>query len=445
MTSGAMTSWDFGTATEYPALKADHDGDGQATWPEFGFQRAPGPVTNLAASRNAADDIVVTWSAPASPGSGTFAAYDARVRTHVETNFSKWTTAYGSSYTFTPMANTGYTVEVRVRNTMTEGGRTIEIPGEPSRIEPPDAPGDLLLAHRTAPADDEEGNPLYDDEGHRLYEGFIGVSWSAPGDCSDPTHETESACAEADETWTADAGVTGYSVQYRTATTAAFCSDSTSTTQDACTTAGEEWTAAVAAGEWSDAGWSAEDGLAVDIGGLTVDTAYDVRVAAVGALGVSPFAEDTAAPSLEERAPGVPLNVVVSPAAGGLRVTWDPPLDPGNPPFEGYEFQIQPTEGWNCNDPDTDAPWEGDEDDFPLWVAVYCVFDVRDLNDPNDDGYYPPPGGRGREQVGEGHLQPQRLRSRGTLRPQRLRIGLPDRRGRVPGADAGRGRPRAGP
>ncbi len=38
--------WDFGTSSEYPALKVDFDGNGTATWEEFGNQRgdAPGPA-----------------------------------------------------------------------------------------------------------------------------------------------------------------------------------------------------------------------------------------------------------------------------------------------------------------------------------------------------------------------------------------------------------------
>ena len=37
--SGNDDPWDFGTGMEYPALKADFDGDGTATWQEFGNQR----------------------------------------------------------------------------------------------------------------------------------------------------------------------------------------------------------------------------------------------------------------------------------------------------------------------------------------------------------------------------------------------------------------------
>ncbi len=38
-TTGSDDPWDFGTAQQYPALRADFDGDGAATWQEFGRQR----------------------------------------------------------------------------------------------------------------------------------------------------------------------------------------------------------------------------------------------------------------------------------------------------------------------------------------------------------------------------------------------------------------------
>ncbi len=39
-TTGGDDPWDFETASDYPALRADFDGDGTATWREFGEQRA---------------------------------------------------------------------------------------------------------------------------------------------------------------------------------------------------------------------------------------------------------------------------------------------------------------------------------------------------------------------------------------------------------------------
>ena len=43
-TTGVDDFWDFGTASQYPALKADFDGDGMATWEEFGDQRGQSPA-----------------------------------------------------------------------------------------------------------------------------------------------------------------------------------------------------------------------------------------------------------------------------------------------------------------------------------------------------------------------------------------------------------------
>ena len=40
VTTGGDDPWDFGIASDYPALQADIDGDGTATWQEFGSQRA---------------------------------------------------------------------------------------------------------------------------------------------------------------------------------------------------------------------------------------------------------------------------------------------------------------------------------------------------------------------------------------------------------------------
>ena len=46
-TTGVDDFWNFGIAAQYPALKADFDGDGVATWDEFGDQRGQSPVPAL--------------------------------------------------------------------------------------------------------------------------------------------------------------------------------------------------------------------------------------------------------------------------------------------------------------------------------------------------------------------------------------------------------------
>ena len=52
--------WDFGTATQYPILSMDLDGNGQATWQEFGYQLRYGPaLTATAASDH--PEVELSW------------------------------------------------------------------------------------------------------------------------------------------------------------------------------------------------------------------------------------------------------------------------------------------------------------------------------------------------------------------------------------------------
>ena len=53
--------WDFGTSAQYPVLAVDLDGNGEATWQEFGYQLRAGPV--LTASTSAGQPVVLTWTA----------------------------------------------------------------------------------------------------------------------------------------------------------------------------------------------------------------------------------------------------------------------------------------------------------------------------------------------------------------------------------------------
>ena len=77
--------WDFGTSSEYPALKVDFDGDGTATWQEFGDQRghAPGPAPAPAADNcmeiMATPAITAVWSKNCASGSrpGSYARFYA--------------------------------------------------------------------------------------------------------------------------------------------------------------------------------------------------------------------------------------------------------------------------------------------------------------------------------------------------------------------------------
>ena len=206
-------------------------------------------------------------------------------------------------------------------------------------------------------------------------------------------------------------------MEYRTA---GFCSEATHTdTERPATGASETWTDA---GQWMDAAWDAEDGLAAFIGAsgvdddlvegtaLDLDTAYDVRVAAVGVLGVGAWADGTATPTTEARAPGMPRNVKVTPAPGRLTVTWDPPVDRGNPPFETWVVEIKPTNGLELQQPGLPAsPGREPRTDFPTLGRP--ILRTRQRSHP---GRLLPARGR----LDTDQYQPQRLRPRRPPRPR---------------------------
>ena len=56
----ADNPWDFGTSAQYPALAVDLDGNGDATWEEFGYQLRAGPT--LTASTSVGQAVVLTWT-----------------------------------------------------------------------------------------------------------------------------------------------------------------------------------------------------------------------------------------------------------------------------------------------------------------------------------------------------------------------------------------------
>ena len=81
--------WDFGTSNQYPALKADLDGNGTPTWQEFGGQRGDVPTytppeapTGLTAMEPEPTQITFSWTAPSDNGGAPITAYGLR---HIET------------------------------------------------------------------------------------------------------------------------------------------------------------------------------------------------------------------------------------------------------------------------------------------------------------------------------------------------------------------------
>ena len=147
--------WDFGTSSQYPALKADLDGDGSPTWQEFGSQRGDGPAptppgvpTGLTATAQGPTKLNLSWSAPGDDGGAPITAYDLR---HIETGAAdksdgNWTqvarvSTTGSGplqYSLTGLTgSTGYDVQVRAVNA---AGESEWSPTVTETTAPPTAP-----------------------------------------------------------------------------------------------------------------------------------------------------------------------------------------------------------------------------------------------------------------------------------------------------------------
>ncbi len=127
--------WDFGTSSQYPVLKIDKDGDGTATWQEFGAQRLIlAQVSGVQVTPGEARaTLVVSWTAAANATgykvqwkSGD-ENYDAADRQAVVTD--------GATTTYTIpnlIAGTEYTVRViATRTDVDDGSPSDEVTGTP--------------------------------------------------------------------------------------------------------------------------------------------------------------------------------------------------------------------------------------------------------------------------------------------------------------------------
>ena len=101
--------WDFGTSSQYPALRADRNGDGDATWEEFGHQLRSGPTLTATLTENAGQSQVeLEW-------------------TEVPLS-SNWTPAPSLSYTVT--RDDGATLETIAENLTVREYTDTDVAGE---------------------------------------------------------------------------------------------------------------------------------------------------------------------------------------------------------------------------------------------------------------------------------------------------------------------------
>ena len=143
---GDVDRWDFGTSSQYPVLKVDFDGDGTATWQEFGNQRGdtgalPGAPTGLTATASGPTQIDLSWSAPSSDGGAAITGY----RIEVSANGSTWSELEADTgSTTTSYSHTGLTAETTrhyrvsaINSTGTGAASNIAI----GTTDPPEVPG----------------------------------------------------------------------------------------------------------------------------------------------------------------------------------------------------------------------------------------------------------------------------------------------------------------
>ena len=154
--TGTDDFWDFGTSSQYPALKADLDGDGSPTWQEFGSQRPTPPPTPGAptAVAQGPTQIDLSWSAPSGNGSAPITAYDLR---HIETGATDksdanwtvkedvWTTGAGPlQYSLTGLTgSTGHDIQVRAVNAAGESEWSATVTETTAPPTAPEAPTGL--------------------------------------------------------------------------------------------------------------------------------------------------------------------------------------------------------------------------------------------------------------------------------------------------------------
>ena len=107
--------WNFGTSRQYPVLKVDFNGDNDATWQEFGFQRAVAGFTATAGS----GQVTISWDDFGDPAVSHF---EARQSEDVGDTWTTWETISGSDSTTTNHTVTGltsgvaYTFQIRPVN-----------------------------------------------------------------------------------------------------------------------------------------------------------------------------------------------------------------------------------------------------------------------------------------------------------------------------------------
>ena len=141
--AGADDPWDFGTASQYPALKADFDGDGTPTAYEFGRQgrsapavTLPGPVSRIYGAYGE-KALRFTWSAPTT--TGPVETYDLELKRVAPSSMTTDWVTVGADITATRFDAKGLTpgakYQVRIRAWNADGCSTWTAAEVPKHVQ----------------------------------------------------------------------------------------------------------------------------------------------------------------------------------------------------------------------------------------------------------------------------------------------------------------------
>ena len=378
-TTGGDNPWDFGGDMQYPALVVDFNGDGEATWQEFGNQRTfttpPAPQNMTATQGNAS--IILSWNQPTDGGSP-ITEYHYQATSDLSWG-NTWNIVPGGSdvttLTVTDLSNgTAYSFRVRARNQAGNGQPTHHVTATPAAA--PEAPpylnafsGDgqvkLTWARAVSPHSTIIKHQYQQRTPDEEYVDWTDVADSGHGQSNFRTHTLSDLDNGTEYTFRVRAvNGTGPGAPSDDASTTPGLPDQPS---DLTWTPGDEsitlsWTdpddPSITAyqyrqddGDWTSIAVSTQHTVV----GLTNGTTYSFSVQAVNPHGDSPASDTvTATPGV----PGRPANLAIAINDDTVTLSWDNPVDSS---ITGYQYR-QSTDGEASWSPDWTDISGGDAD-----------------------------------------------------------------------------------
>ena len=242
---------------------------------------APGIPTNLVLTP-ADSQIAVAWSAPSSDGGSAITGYDLDYKLSSSSNWSNTThSGTGRTFTITSLTNgADYDIRVAAINNPGTGSYATGTSAPVAAATAPGVPTNLVLT----PADAQ-----------------IAVAWGVPSS-------------------NGGSAITGYDLDYKLSSSS----------------------------NWSNTTHSGT-GRTFTITSLTNGSDYDIRVAAINNPGTGSYATGTSAPVAAATAPGVPTNLVLTPADAQIAVAWGVPSSNGGSAITGYDldYKLSSSSNWS--------------------------------------------------------------------------------------------------